>query len=216
MDAIEYCNDMDFTGEFETHLTIRADHPSRIDKLRRWSHSHGLKFTHIVLDRGTTVSQPMLTRSGSGTFAKELQAALNLQQDLGADDVEVTRIKIEAAPINFGVPQSNAEAETLGARYFEHHIKLLLPQNSALSELRNIAESHSAHLSRNALRVREDGQHERFVTQRCASIGRTNSRTQLDALLMTLRSLGHPILDVEEEYVVYDSNIDLDTGWLNS
>ena len=204
-----------FTGEFETHITVRLGESGEIEALRRWGAAHGLKCLHILLDRGVSTSQPMLTRWGRGDLAGELATALALGRSLSAEGFPVTRVKIEAAPGNQCVPQSDAEAGDHPAdRYFEHHVKLLLEDGADASTLAEIAERHSAHLSSNALRVREDGRHERFVTQRCHAVGRAEARRRLDALLGALAPLGHPVLEIEEEFVVHDSNLALDAGWL--
>lgn len=204
-----------FRGEFETHITVRLDGSRDIEALRRWGGEHGVKCLHIVLDRGVSASQPMLTRWGRGDLAGELQTASVLGRSLDAEGFPVTRVKIEAAPGNPGVPQSEAEARGHPSeRYFEHHVKLLLEDGADVSPLVEIAERHGAHLSRNALRVRDDGRHERFVTQRCRPVGRAEARRRLDALLDALAPLGHPILETEEEFVVYDSNLAVDEGWI--
>lgn len=79
----------------------------------------------------------------------------------------MVRIKVEAAPWNDGVPERDADA--VEGRYFEHHVKLLLPDAAAgtLVSLTRLLEPHQARLSRNARRQRDDGRHERFATQRC-------------------------------------------------
>lgn len=206
----------EFAGEFETHITVRLGPQRGVEALREWAAEHGLKCLHIVLDRGVTPSQPMLTRRGQGDLAGELRVASALCRSLDAEGFPVIRVKIEAAPWSEGVPQSDAEADGHPAdRYFEHHIKLLLDNRVLVSPLEQIAERHGAQLSRNALRVRDDDRHERFVTQRCYSVGRGESRRRLETLLCEVAAFGHPILEVEEEYVVYDSNLAVDAGWIN-
>ena len=56
---------MDFAGHFETHFTLRLDGTAGVEELRNWGAAHGLKCLHIILDRGASASQPMLTRHGS-------------------------------------------------------------------------------------------------------------------------------------------------------
>jgi hypothetical protein len=205
----------DFQGDFETHITVCLDAPERLVELQEWAAVHGLKCLHIILDRGEHVSQPMLTRHGSGLLRDELAVALELSQLLAAAGFPVRRIKIEAAVFNQGVPQTNEEAR--GQRsdgYFEHHVKVALESDVSIAAIRDVAEAHSAHLSRNACRQRADGLQERFVTQRCHSLGRRDARRRLDGLLEALANLGHPIVKVEEEYVVYDSNMAVDAGWI--
>ncbi len=208
---------MKFAGEFETHITVKLQDLDRIDRLQQWGIERNLKFLHILLERGTNVSQPMLTRRGRGDFADELGIANHLAQTLTAEDFAVVRIKIEAAPWNQGVPQSDVEADLHPAhRYFEHHIKLLLESDRDISPLRELVQLQSAHLSRNALQTRNDGFGQRFVTQRCIGVGRSTAKKQLQILVDSIESLGYHPIDIESEFVVYDSNLALDRGWIHA
>lgn len=158
----------------------------------------------------------MVTRPGRGRLSDEREAAVRVGNDLGAAGFGVIRVKIEAAPWNEGVPGTSRDARIQpDDRYFEHHVKLLLAQDADLSMLSTLSEVHAAHLSRNARRVRDDGFRERFLTQRFHSLGRVEARERLDALVDAVRTAGHAILEVEEEYVVYDSNLALDAGWIS-
>lgn len=205
---------VDFTGEFETHLTVRADDP---DALQAWAVRHKLKFTHIVLDRGRTPSQPMLTCWGKGRLADLRTAAEILSRRLATDGFVVTRLKVESAVTNSGVPRADEGAANLHAgRYFEHHVKLSLDDAADLDELVALARRHRAHLSRNARRTSDGGRHERFVTQRCRAVGGATARRHLDDLLTALQGGGYVVVDVEEEFVVYDSNLAVDAGWLDA
>lgn len=204
----------EFAGDLETHLTIAADEESSPVELQRWGAKRGLKCVYIVLARGRTGSQPMLTRRGRGTLSQEKRLAERLAEELAPDGFRVNRIKIEAAPWNPDVPQTDdAGRRHAPARYFEHHIKLLLPAAGDLAELTATAQRHGAHLSRNAFKRRDDGLEERFVTQRCYGVGRNSAREKLLALQAELK--GRDVLDVEEEFVIYDSNEAIDAGWLH-
>jgi hypothetical protein len=157
----------------------------------------------------------MLTRYGSGTLSAELGEAERLRDDLASDGFQVSRVKIEAAPSNRDVPRTDDEAASQPReRYFEHHVKLLLDALADVDAVTSIARQHSAHVSRNALRVRADGRHERFVTQRCHGVGRETARRRLDALLHALAAGGYAVLDEEQEFVVYDSDLSIDAGWI--
>ncbi|HET6884512.1 MAG TPA: hypothetical protein VFI31_30440 [Pirellulales bacterium] len=205
---------MDFAGVFETHFTIGLDGASGIDALRDWGQARGLKCLHILLDRGASPSQPMLTHRGSGDLASELRIANDLSRQLEASGFRVTRIKIEAACTNRDVPATDAEAMAHPELYFEHHVKLLLEPQTDMAPLASLAQEHGAHLSRNALTTRPDGREERFVTQRCCLVGRQVARRRLDALLNSLKLNGYPVLDIEEEFVVLDTNGAIDAGWI--
>ncbi|MFB7666442.1 hypothetical protein ACFC1R_21230 [Kitasatospora sp. NPDC056138] len=200
-------------GDFEVHLTVR---PGAADALAHWAAGKGLKFTHILLDRGAAVSQPMLTLRSSGSFAEVAEVTRRTAEQVTEAGFAVLRVKVEAVPWAAGVPQSDADAARLGAdRYFEHHVKLLLSEADDTNALAELAARHSAHLSRNARRVRADGLRERFVTQRCRLTGLATAGRRLDALVAELTAEGHQIASMEREFVALDSDETLDAGWID-
>ena len=207
---------MEFDGQFETHVTARADGPAGVEALRAWAARRGLKFHHIELDRGRTPSQPMVTRQGSGRLSQQLAAAQELAHDLADAGFAVCRIKVEAAPDNRDVPTTDGEATRHPGRYFEHHVKLALTADADLAALATLAGRHGARLSRNARRRRDEGTAERFVTQRCHGVGLTTARREFDALRHALAAAGYVAVKVEQEYVVWDSNLADDAGWLDA
>lgn len=195
-----------YTGDFEIHLTIAVTDRD----LSGLSGELGAKFTSIELDRGATPLQPMFTRTAKGTLPDMRALATTMVERIRAEDVQVVRTKIEAAPWTEGLPESDEDADP--ALYWEHHVKLLLPPGSDVDALATIVEPHGARLSRNARRVRPDGVLERFVTQRCHAVGRATATARLDALLAALAH--HEVAEVEREYVVADDHIALDAGWI--
>ena len=207
---------MDFAGEFETHVTVSAGSD---DALRTWADGQGdrrLKVTHILLDGGSTPSQPMVTRQSTGTLATERAAAATLADELTAAGFEVCRVKVEVPPRAAGIPATDADAAGHPPlRHFEHHVKLLLPADADEAAVAAAVAIHSAQLSRNARRVRPDGRRERFVTQRCYAVGLATAGRRLADLLAALAAGGYDVVDTEAEYVVFDSNAALDAGWIN-
>jgi hypothetical protein len=203
----------DFSGAFETHLTVA---PADDAVLLAWAERHGVKFSRIVLDRGSQPDQPMLTLRGRGTLADQRAAARAWARRLHDAGFTVVRVKIEAAPFNRGVPATVDDAVALPPHcYFEHHVKLVLTGDAEVARARAISEPHAAHLSRNARRTLADGRHERFVTQRCRGVGRPDARQRLDALVTALAADGFTPIEVEEEFVVVDDNPELDLGWID-
>jgi len=97
----------------------------------------------------------MVTLTGRGTLADQFAVVERWERELREAGVYPCRSKIEAAPWCAGVPGSDEEAAAEPAgRYFEHHIKLLLPSVSVpdLVALTDLVEPHGARLSRNARR----------------------------------------------------------------
>lgn len=207
---------LEVSGDFEIHITAYA---SQAEKLRAFAAEHGVKFVHIMLDRGAYASQPMLSLNGRGTLTEQQGAVERWQHELREAGIHPCRSKIEAAPWCPGVPQSDEQAAAEpGGRYFEHHVKLLLPSAAVadLMALTDLVAPHGARLSRNARRQFADGAQERFVNQRCHGVGLVTARQRLDELVETLRVAGHEPTTVEQEYVVVDSHLLYDEGWLDS
>lgn len=157
----------------------------------------------------------MLTWHSSGVLSDQLNRIRNKSANLRHDGFRVVRAKLEVSAEHDDVPADDAAAQQADkSRYFEHHVKLLLPPDSDLMSLQQLAEHHAGHLSRNALRQRDDDLQERFVTQRCHHVGRDTAQAALQRLLHDLTIARFNILETEAEYVVYDSNLSLDAGWI--
>ncbi|MEV0415392.1 hypothetical protein AB0I68_32595 [Streptomyces sp. NPDC050448] len=190
-------------SEYETHVTVRCPDPRELARLEAWAGGRGLKVTHILLARGRMVSQPMLTlrdRTGHEALVPRLRAA-------GFDPV---RVKVETVPWTSDRPGP-------GGGYFEHHLALLLPAGFDRPALEALVIPHGAHLSWNARRVREQdgGRHERFVTQRWrGAAGAAGAARACDRLLADLAGAGYEIRSQEREFVLYDSDLSVDEGWI--
>ena len=205
------------TTEYETHLTLAPTRGSDLERLGAWAAERRLKFTHIQLDRGRTPSQPMVTRWGWGGSPEDESArAAALSAELAAAGWTVVRVKTEVPADDPLAPATDAAAAGAPAdRYFEAHVKLLLPPATTdLSAVAGLCARHRAHLSRNARRQHGDGADERFVTRRGFGVGRPSAERALVMLLTVLRVAQLDVLEVEQEYVVHDSNLSVDAGWM--
>lgn len=184
---------------YETHVTVRCPGPAELARLEAWSLERELKVTHIVLARGRMASQPMLTlpdRDGHEHLVPALRAA-------GFDPV---RVKVETVPWTTDRPGP-------GGGYFEHHLKLIIPADFDRGALESLVTPHGAHVSWNARRVLPGSRHERFVTQRCRGTAEAAGRA-CDALVAALAGSGYEILSEEREFVLYDSDLTVDDGWI--
>ncbi|MCX2181755.1 hypothetical protein KV205_14615 [Streptomyces sp. SKN60] len=187
---------------YETHVTVRCRTEDQRDRLAAWAADRGLKLTTIVLARGRTPVQPMLTlpdRTGHPALVAGLRAA----------GFEPVRVKVETVPWS-------AEVAGPGGGYFEHHLKLALPAGHDRAALEALVVPHGAHVSWNARRVLPGpgGRHERFVTQRHPGPADAAGRA-CDALRAALVGAGYELLSEEREFVLSDSDLSLDEGWLD-
>jgi hypothetical protein len=201
-----------FRGDFEGHVTVLAG-AAGVAALERYAEQRDMKFTHIVLARGRVCDQPMVTVRRSGTFAAVRDSVSAVVEEMRDAGFAVVRVKLEAVPWAEGVPETDTAAAELGeGYYFEHHVKLVLDAEADLARLSAIAVAHQAHLSANARRVRVDGRPERFVTQRCRSVGNRGAESRFEALLVALAD--YEVLSAEREFVVYDTAESIDEGWI--
>ncbi|RAG82496.1 hypothetical protein DN069_27295 [Streptacidiphilus pinicola] len=197
---------------------MRCEDPAGLARLDAWSARAGLKVTHIVLARGRTPSQPMLTLRGHGRLVEQLGETRRIVDALTADGFAVRRVKLEVPPWAAGVPvDDDARAGRLAdaGLYFEHHVCLLLPPDTDLEELARLVTPHRAHVSWNTRKLGGDGLERRFVTQRCERVGRETAGARLGRLLASLRRAGHRWQGVEREFVVHDSDTSIDDGWID-
>lgn len=207
---------MNYAGEFEVHVTVRPPNLAAFERFRAWCLLHDCKCVRIVLARGEHVEQPMATwRRGATTLPAVVAETRYLIGELERVAIPMVRVKVEAEPDNEGVPQTDAEAAAHDlANYFEHHVKLVRDPAADREALPQTCMELSAHLSRNAWRDNFRGREERFVTMRCYLVGRATADQRLQRLLAALTNLGEKVIEAESEYTVYDSNVELDAGWL--
>ena len=208
----------DYAGPFEVHLTVRLRDFDQESHFANWCSRRSLKFVSIVLSRGQFCQQPMATWKVSRSILCDV---LNRSEQVAVEarqaEFDPVRLKIEVSPANDDVPASDSDAELHSRHnYFEHHVKLQRQTGCSTGKLNHICELTGAHLSRNALRQVANGFEERFVTLRTYRCGRTSSEQALAQLIGLLTKAGEHILEIESEYCVYDSNVQLDAGWLRT
>ncbi|MEV4943761.1 hypothetical protein [Streptomyces zaomyceticus] len=186
---------------FETHVTVRCQSEEELTRLGTWAGDRDLKVTTIVLARGRTPVQPMLTLRGRANHP----AVVSGLREAG---FEPARVKVETVPWS-------TEPAGPGGGYYEHHVKLELPAAYDRAALEDLVVPHGAHVSWNARRVLPGpaGRHERFVTQRHRGPADAAGRA-CDALVGALIAAGHRPVAEEREFVVSDSDLSWDEGWL--
>lgn len=201
-------------NHYETHLTLATDEIPSLKTISDWAVAAGFKWTRIELEGGDTPDQPMVTFQGNGSLAEQQQRVSDVSQEILQRGGRIVRVKIEAAPSNDDVPGSDFDAASHRDQYFEHHVKIFLANTAETELLGMLAEKTGARLSRNIRRRRPDGLSERFVTQRVFARGRDYARRELHRLLTMLSECKFHVLEIEQEYVLFDSHLSLDAGWL--
>lgn len=130
----------------------------------------------------------------------------------------VARLKLEAVAANPGVPQSDEEAQAMpGDTYFEYHIKIRgepSPENDAT--LKALAAELTDELgikipfSCNNMGTKN----QRFLNARTYGLGYPESSAVVDRIVEAIEARGFEISKVIREFIVFDTNKELDRGWL--
>lgn len=159
--------------------------------------------------------QPMTASYHRGTLPYVWAEVQHLAYQISQAGFEVVRIKIEAMVYNQDIPVEDGEVSRHpSTHYFEFHIKALLLDNTDLKALEHHCTEQGAHLSKNAFKQMANGYHQRFVTLRLEQVGRSSAQARFQALVKSLRSHYIQLAQPQQEYTVYDSNLQLDAGWL--
>lgn len=192
----------------ETHITIDIDSSSDLQVARNWASQNSLKWTEIKLAQGRHPLQPMVTFLDQGTLQQQLERSDHIKHALTDMGFRVVRVKVESALADMQLADSR--------QYFESHIKIHIQSAADRDAAIKIACEHSAHLSRNARRSLDDGTQERFLTLRRYQGTGKEAAKSTSALCDSLRNAGLMILEIETEFVEFDSNLNWDAGWERS
>ncbi len=212
LDLADHLRGRRFGGAFEAHVTVRC---SAAEAVRFADVCDGLGVKHIAIElaTGEVVAQPMTASVHRGELRLVQDQVHELARAILAAGFEVVRSKIEALPRNRDIPETDAEAQADPGRYFEYHLKLVIPADGDLAAIRAAAAEHGGWISRNARRHRADGGHERYVTLRLPGLGRASADARFAALEAAMALQPVAITRRVREYTVYDSNLALDRGW---
>jgi hypothetical protein len=206
-----------FTPAYELHLTVRAEDDGALARFREFCAASGVGCTVVELARGESRRQPMTSSRHVGSLEEVRAEALVLSGVLEAAGFPVVRVKLEAHPENACAPATDAEARKQPeGRYFEHHVKVVLPPEGGLERLVATCEPHGAHVSSTTRRVRADGGREHFVTARHPGVGRATALERCQALVHALVAADFEVVSAKSEYTVVDTHAGLDRGWLPS
>lgn len=204
------------SGIFEAHITIAPENKAGQDRFVGVCADLGAKPILIELPKGDVSVQLMTSSIHRGEIQGTFEEVKILALQLESHGFSVTRMKIEAAPTNSGIPQNIQEAALFPPEnYYEHHLKVLLAPGASMQELREICDEFQAHISRNAFKKHPDGKSEQFVTLRCYGDGLTESEARFFSLVSKVKTAGIEILKQITEYCLFDSNISVDGNWGN-
>uniref|UniRef100_A0A6B2LC49 Uncharacterized protein n=1 Tax=Arcella intermedia TaxID=1963864 RepID=A0A6B2LC49_9EUKA len=217
---VNYLRPACYRGLFETHITVKTDlqkDPHQIQKFKDLCTNIQVKPVLIELPNGVNPTQMMTASYSTGPIDEVLPGAYKLSQYFIKHDFDIQRTKIEAMCSTEGVPVTDQEALLLPhTNYFEFHIKVGLnpDQLAHMEQISSLCHEHNAHLSKNSFKVMLSGVEERFITLRIYKKGKANALEAFNRCVSAIQQKGYKILTTQREYSVFDSNVQLDSGWI--
>jgi hypothetical protein len=209
-------------GLFEAHIFCTPLDPSHEEKERFVSACDqvGVKALCLGLDyegRGV-VSVLQSTRYHEGAGVAGPVALMLRDAEALARHFEVVRLKLEAVYTNEGVPQTDEQARQVpDDTYFEYHLKVDAPVSAENDErLKGLARDLTRQLNVktpfSCNNMREKNQ--RFLNARTYGLGYGSSSAVAERVADAIAREGFTVSKVIREFIVFDTNKDLDRGWL--
>ncbi len=192
---------------FEVHITTKTLIETEIPAFEQFCISINAKPIIIELSKGATAQQPMISKVFNCENGQDIHGEIQeLVQLFEAANYPISRVKIEV-PLEMAELATGIFPEKKGT-YFEWHGKLTI---SNLEVIQQICKKENAHLSKNALKK---DVHSKFITIRDYSSAKA-IRNRVNELTKSIETVNHYFKKEEFEYCIYDSNENLDQGWIS-
>jgi len=141
------------------------------------------------------------------------------------EKVNIIREKIEATASNKGVPQTNEESLNYPTKYFEFHIRLgrknddtiTCIQEDEILELKELSCQFTEKFGTPVpLSFNQTNEHQRYLNVRFSQIGSEEAKAKVQEIVKAIdNSKNFKWIKTIAEYVWYDSNRALDSGWID-
>ncbi len=193
---------------FEVHITVVEINENDISTFVDFCEKIKVKPILIELEEGVVTQQPMISKVFNNIPRNELLAEIeNLKEKFIQANYTITRVKVEV-PVSCIKEGINAFPDFKG-RYFEWHGKVKHHDFKQLKLLVN--RINKAHLSKNSLKGDSE---RRFVTLR-NYMSEQSFNVEIYKLKELFKKEKIHIFKEEYEYVVFDSNKNVDDGWID-
>ncbi len=201
----------------EIHVTVAT---TAIDRfVDACSH---IKVKPLVIELSND-SHVMTSSTFRGTNSKAIRELFRIVDYLHYSGFKVVRKKIETSPTNPCVPSKNADPIKVTDGYFECHFAINLGE-SEIERLKKWVEEVDLdlHLSKNAFKKTDSGSIQ-MMTYRMYPYTGGEFPYGLETFLLVIDSIkeeielgGWSLNKVITEYAWYDSNLELDSRWMQS
>lgn len=192
---------------FELHISTKDLLENQIQGFELFCESIEAKPILIELSEGQFYRQPMISKVINCENKEALEREVSLVYEaFNTANFPVVRVKIEVPFWDKKRTEnyySNSEEN-----YFEWHGKIIFSKPKRLAE---ICKKYEGHLSKNSLKKDPD---KKFITLR--DYGEEVSiQKRIEGLKKELQKQKIQLIKEELEYCIFDSNVQLDKGWIN-
>jgi len=188
--------------QYEIHITV--DHNQFI-LVKKVCLLHSIKYIFVKNDKGDNPFQLIITKwVNVGSNEQAIEEATKLSELLREEGLTTLRDKVEMELIS----DTNIELAGL-SEYFEFHIKVLVNLEEYLL-VEEVSKKHNAYLS---IGIDKEVYLMPYISLRFHSITREEALKRKDSLIEDIKLISKPIR-VHQELCFYDTNEDLDKGWI--
>jgi len=197
-------------GTFKVHITVDQ---KDIEQFLNVCQTNQLKSVFIHLNDDDHSKQLMTSFDLNGTYPDIIKQVQTLI-DTHFKDLNIIRLKIKSLVFNNGVPDKNIDKLFWDSKsnYFEFHYHVLIKSKYRLALLKHLCSEKKLYLAYNEFKQISDDEMYYIITMRLFTLGRKDALIKNDDVIQYLKRY-FPPLKVESQFVVYDSNIDLDYQW---
>lgn len=202
-------------GIFEVHISVNCETNDDLELFLECCNKNNIKPIIIQLSNGENNKQVMTSSFITGVYkdvilTKTKDTVNRLFDNTRLKD-KIVRVKIESLARNTGVPILENKEED---KYFEFHYKIVIKSNIEYDFIKSFVKNYDARISSNAFKHNnENAVKHYFITKRVHNAGQEYAMQQHEILKEALSINGFTPLKTEAEFVVFDSNYNLDKGW---
>lgn len=203
---------MFFSGLVEYHVTVDPEN----NYINLWSYTknNDCKLIYACSKTGEFPNQYMISKfSNKKSFEEMISKLTSIKEKISNEGIKIVRSKIELMMSCEGVPKTKVDYDNLVSKlphkpYFEFHVKFNDADYDTVHEICKkyeqtaISVNICGHTKNILLTIRRYTFFEEAVKDK-------------DEILNYFKSIGYKFKeDIQQEFCIYDDNVELDSGWL--
>lgn len=214
------------SGLYEIHITV--DHSDGFYKLLKFTTGKKNMKVLFAISKSNNYQYMVTHFTAKDTIELAVNKALDIAQQLKNAEIKVLRTKVEMRntinmPINIDAYNSlksslnNKFAFENGNPYFEFHLKVATSyQNGTNIDLDKLEQDVNDHQYAVVSYNLCSSERKPIITIRVYDTGYIDAVSYKNKVVNALKTLGYIFEDkIQEEFAVYDSNPNVDYGWIN-